>query len=30
MSQNGSYLICAMTIAAICAETGLRQLGVAR
>jgi hypothetical protein len=29
-TANGSYLIGAMTIAAICAETGLRQLGVAR
>jgi hypothetical protein len=29
-TANGRYLICAMTIAAICAETGLRQLGVAR
>jgi hypothetical protein len=29
-TANGSYLICAMTIEAICAETGLRQLGVAR
>jgi hypothetical protein len=29
-TANGSYLICATTIAAICAETGLHQLGVAR
>src|SRR5262245_38387257 len=29
-TANGSYLICATTIAAICAETGLHQLGIAR
>jgi hypothetical protein len=29
-TANGSYLICAMTIEAICAVTGLQKLGVAR
>ena len=29
-TANGSYLICAMTIDAICAVTGLQKLGVAR
>ena len=29
-TANGSHLICAMTIAAICAATGLHHLGVAR
>jgi hypothetical protein len=29
-TANGSYLICAMTIEAICAETGLHKLGAAR
>jgi hypothetical protein len=29
-TANGSYLICAVTIEAICAETGLQKLGVAR
>ena len=29
-TANGSYLICAMTVEAICAVTGLQNLGVAR
>lgn len=29
-TANGSYLICSMTIEAICAVTGLQKLGVAR
>jgi len=29
-TANGSYLICAMTIEAICAVTGLQKLGIAR
>jgi hypothetical protein len=29
-TANGSYLICAMTIEAICAATGLQKLGTAR